>query len=286
MIEIVDWRYTSKCNNNCFYCYASTNSRDLDRKEKTDVLNKIIESGCKYICLSGGEPLIHGEECVDFIKYAYANGIKIHLSTNGFNYLKYADEIHNKIARLSLPLDGFDSESNACNGRSKDAFDHVIGVLERISKFEKNPFIKINTTITALNSTPNNLLQIYNILKKYPIDLWEIYEFIPENRGVANLAKLDLKEGFFDQLENDFRDVIKEPVFNVEFASRKSRNSRYFIIQSDGAVVVPIDRGEIVEEFVVGNLLKEKFDVLFSKWEEVAVADSSFQKKRIMQSGE
>lgn len=286
MIDIVDWRFTNKCNNKCFYCYAYTDNDDLEYKDKIDVLNKIIETGCNVICVSGGEPLINSLECVDFIKYAHAQGMKIHLSTNGFNYLRYATEIHNKIVRLSLPLDGFDSKSNTCNGRNNESFDTIIEILDKISKFEKNPFIKINTTITALNCSVNNLLQIYNILKKYRINLWEIYEFIPENRGVTNLKKLYLEEGVFDQLENSFNDIIKEPMFNIEFASRKSRDSRYFIIQADGKVVVPIDKGEIVEEFVVGNILKEESSEILSKWKQVAVADSTFQKKRIMQSQE
>lgn len=284
MINIVDWRFTSKCDNYCLYCYAHTNCIELKYEDKIFVLDKLIREGCERVCLTGGEPLFNSQECVDFIKYAYSKGVKIHLSTNGLHYLENLNEIHNKIVRLSLPLDGYDPKSNSCNGRKSTAFDTVINILKSVVDVENNPYIKINSTITGINCSIENLLKIYQVIKEYPINHWEIYEFIPENRGEENICKLKLNSRYFEELEREFRDIINTSDFKIEFSSRKSRDSRYFIIQPDGSVITPVDNSNTVQEVIVGNLLKEEYSVIEKRWEEISISDLTFQNNRILQS--
>lgn len=280
--EIIDWRITSNCNCKCDYCYASNSVSEMSDDEIDIVLDCIISSGCKTVCISGGEPLL-SKNALKIIKYLNTYGISIYLSTNGTKFMEYREELEKYISKLSLPLDGYDETTNSINGRivndsSINGFNSVIEILEYYKNHHHDFSIKIGTVLTKNNLNIEHFQKMFNLLKKYPIDFWKIYEFIPEARGNHNYEKLKISKteinGFKYEFQKFYENYSNVSNFDFSLIEKDSRNSAYFIIQANGDVIIPIEKQENnVEEVKLGNLLLDPLDKLFDKWKDTINKD-------------
>nr|DAW28679.1 MAG TPA: putative Fe-S oxidoreductase [Caudoviricetes sp.] len=277
--NIIDWRITAKCNSSCDYCYASAQLPEMSVDGINKIIDSIIKSGCKAVCISGGEPLLN-KNAISIIRQLHNSGISVYLSTNGTEYMKYRDELEKYISKLSLPLDGFDEENNKINGRKvfysdvdgkASEFQSVIDILDYYENHPHNFAIKIGTVLTARNADIEYFRKMYELLKKYTIDLWKIYEFIPEGKGKSNQAELKLSSAELKLFLKDFKqfqeNILNEGNLECLIATRSMRDSAYFIIQPDGTVVVPVDNGDIgVNELVVGDLNTQDIVSVLVEW--------------------
>lgn len=278
--NIIDWRITAKCNSGCNYCYASANLPEMTIDSINKTIDSIIESGCKAVCISGGEPLLN-DNAIFIIRQLHNSGISVYLSTNGTEYMKYRDELEKYISKLSLPLDGFDEESNKINGREifcnntedeVSGFQAVINILDYYQNHPHNFAIKIGTVLTSRNLNIDYFKKMYELLKNYSIDLWKIYEFIPEGRGKSHQDELKLSPdalGVFTKEFKQFQDSISNKgKFECLFSTRSMRDSAYFIIQPNGTVIIPVDNGDIgVNEVSVGDLITQDISFILSEWD-------------------
>lgn len=269
LLDVIDWRITSRCDNLCGMCYAC-NDNNLTKEIPIDkiesVMDKISNLNCKSICVSGGEPTIvnHFEKVIQGL---YNRGFSIFLSTNGYKYFEHRNEIEQCIDKLSLPLDGYDEYSNRKNGRNEDSFKNVKKVLDYYQKHKHSFPIKISTVLTRNTNDINHLKALLSFLKGYDISIWKIYEFIPENRGVANISCLETSG--INKVKNWINTVKKDCNFKIELVRREKRNAAYFIIQPNGDVIIPIEdkNKKIVFDKKVGNIIdEENINSIIHKW--------------------
>lgn len=276
--NIIDWRITAKCNSDCDYCYASTNLPEMSIDCIKTVVESISKSGCRTVCISGGEPLLN-DNAISIIKQLHNNGISVYLSTNGTEYMKYREELEKYISKLSLPLDGFDEESNKINGRDVlqngtqvvSSFEAVKKILDYYECHTHNFAIKIGTVLTSQNLYIEHFRKIYEFLRNYSIDLWKIYEFIPEGRGKSNQTALAIHSEALEDFRKEFMQfqekVSSTGKFDCLLATRSMRNAAYFIIQPDGTVILPIDNGNSgVAEVLIGDLSKQHIADVLREW--------------------
>ena len=80
---------TLRCNNRCVHCYCNKGandtlekSKELSSREICHLLDEIAESGCLWLLLTGGEPLLR-EDFETLYTYAKKKGFLITLFTNG-----------------------------------------------------------------------------------------------------------------------------------------------------------------------------------------------------------
>lgn len=281
--NIIDWRITTKCNSKCDYCYASSCCAQMSDQQISIVVNAIISSGCKVVCISGGEPLLNGQ-VLQIIEKLHNAGISIYLSTNGTEYMKYREELEKYISKLSLPLDGFDEESNRINGRGNTApdgsiesgFESVKDILDYYETHTHNFAIKIGTVLTSRNTEIVFFNKIFEFLKSYSIDLWKIYEFIPEGRGKEKKNLLTPSPDKLEIFTRDFKELQSKISsfgrFECILATRKMRDAAYFIIQPNGQVVLPIDGENGVDEVIIGNLLDQPINSILEVWRKRAAS--------------
>lgn len=267
IIDVIDWRITSKCNNNCGICYASNNLCSMEKTSIDVVIQQLNKINCKTICITGGEATL----CENFeyiINQLYINGFSIFLSTNGTNFTKFRELYENSLEKLSLPLDGFDKKSNAINGRNEDSFDNVIEILNEYQNKQKRFKIKISTVLTSKNCNKEHFLKMLRLLKQYDISIWKLYEFIPESRGAENKKEYITNSRNIDKIKKEINEVKNNLNFHIELISRQKRNSAYFIIQPDGTVIIPTENVELenVIENKIGNILNEDIETIISKW--------------------
>lgn len=74
---------TTGCNLRCSWCdtkYAYDEGRKMTIEEIVDRCRKLA---VKRICLTGGEPLIHGEKSTELIKLLIKEGFEVLVETNG-----------------------------------------------------------------------------------------------------------------------------------------------------------------------------------------------------------
>ena len=268
---VIDWHITTSCVNACAYCYAADKIDHMSKEDEDVIIGKIIDSGCKTVCLSGGEPLIDIKRVCSIIDKLYEKGIAIHLSTTGINFLENKERLENKITKLSLSLDGFDKESNQIHGRHAKEFDNVIKILEYYKDNEPKFAIKLGTTLTRRNVNFDTVAKMYNLLKGYPVDFWELYEFIPKSRGAGNYNELSFSTKQFNKLRKACINKFDETNFPIVFSKRKKRSNAYFIIRPDGSLVIPIDKSKkCAVDFLIGDLISQSINDMFIKWSKLA----------------
>lgn len=270
VLDVVDWRITSKCDNVCEVCYAANSLKNLNEKNAQKLVEKLESLPCRTVCISGGEPTLCNY-LSKVVKRLSNKGFNIYLSTNGSNFEKNRPLLEKYINKLSLPLDGYDSVTNSNNGRNHDSFENVTKILEYYTKNKPDFIIKVSTVLTSKTCEKKYLSKIFELLKKYNIDIWKIYEFIPANRGVEHKDTYTVPNTKVLELENWIKDNLRTEKFKVEFIRRKKRDSAYFIIQPNGDVVIPKDiiDGD-VSEMNIGNLLNDDLYDILSIWNQEA----------------
>jgi len=136
----VIWNITHFCNLKCRFCgwwnYDSC-FPELIFEEKSVVLDKIADSGVKYLSLCGGEPLI----CNDLEKViirAKSRGLFINISTNG-RILKNAARmlIENKVDALTISIDSHLSDIHDNLRGQKGLFHDVLEGVKELDKLRK-----------------------------------------------------------------------------------------------------------------------------------------------------
>lgn len=284
MLQAIDWRITSLCNEKCLYCYGSKQINRINASEERIILNKIITSPIRMVNITGGEPMLEYKRCFRIIRALSQGGKKIYLSTNGNSLLEYLDFVYENVALLGLPLDGYDEESNQINGRSVTSFSVVKNILEANALREQKINIKIGTVITRRNLSFEYLFKMCAFLQAYDIKIWRIYEMIPVNRGMDNKKILELNEVDRKKLHHIVQTIQKyNSKIKIELACRSERDSAYFIIQPDGTVIIPEDNCENAHERVIGDLLEESFSEVYNKWEKNACKkyDLKYMEQRV-----
>lgn len=92
---------TSGCNLRCSFCdtkYAYKDGKEMNIKE---ILNQINKYNCKYICITGGEPLLQNET-ENLIDALLKKSYKICLETNGSISIKKLSDKKSLIISLDI----------------------------------------------------------------------------------------------------------------------------------------------------------------------------------------
>lgn len=268
-LSVIDWRITSKCNNNCKFCYGN---KGIDTTKEIDkIIESIKLSGCEAVCITGGEPLLE-DKVYYILEELHKLGVSIYLSTNGTNYMPNRDKIEPYISKLSIPLDGYNEFSNKINGRREGSFDIVKEILDYYESNKPNFRIKVGTVLTRANMFQEHFEKMFDFLSQYSIvKKWKIFELIPEGNGY-NLSQ---NSGYTSEeynlmkqrIERYVSDSKKDYSFDIDFSRRQSRDSAYFIVIPNGEVIIPIDDGVYVDEKKLGSVLNDDIKTIISKWE-------------------
>lgn len=265
--SIIDWRITSECDMDCPFCYGPKKIKAMEKDEAIKVINTLHDMGIETICITGGEPLLY-PYIMEIMKKINEKGMNIFLSTSGNHYLEYVDKIEEYITKLSLPLDGCTAKIHSLNGRTENNYHNVLSILDDYKNHSRKFQIKIATLLTSRNiAIENNLINLYNLLAEYPIDIWKIYELLPEGEAIQNHDMLGYHTDLYTLVTDSFNEKIEiAPRFQIVLSRRKERDSGYFIIQPNGDVIIPEDE-VVVNEKKLGNILIDPIESIISNWQ-------------------
>lgn len=265
---VVDWRITSHCDHECRCCFGPKKIDPVSLENAIRIADILHEQGVRTICISGGEPLTYPK--IDkLLEYLSGKGFTIYLSTNGNHFDEHKEAIESYVKKLSLSLDGYSEDIHSRFGRSPDNFRKVMSILDSYNRTRPKIQIKIGTLLSTNNiNAPNLLMKMFNLLEKYPIDIWKIYELVPEGKVRYEAYPCECETELFNLIIDKFESdkIRSSPRFQVVYSRRKDRNKAYFILQPDGTVIIPEDMGNVVEEKCLGNILMDPIDKIIDLW--------------------
>lgn len=190
----VDIAITNRCNLNCKHCCVDANAiglRDtLNTQELKNIIQKVVASNPKSICLTGGEPLVRTDfgEILRYLRNLFSGEIR--LMTNGTLINEYfAKLISDNVDAVDISLDGIDE--NTCSKiRGKGVFDKVVYA---ISLLQGNGFENISLSM-VLTKDNYPLRKKFALLNEKLGTRAVVRAFSPIGRGKQNSSILNPRE--------------------------------------------------------------------------------------------
>ena len=175
---------TKFCNLTCFYCYAEDilNKKEVEEfsfEELINIIDQVYESGCRWINILGGEPLLRNdiEELIDYMKQ---KGMLVEMTTNGY-FIKKRISALKKIDHLAISLDG-NKESND-RARGEDSFEKIVEGIEYA--VQNGIKVRIHATLSKRTMAGESLEFLSNFCKKLNI------QFNYSENGLPGIEEMD-----------------------------------------------------------------------------------------------
>lgn len=203
----VSYEITETCNYRCGHCYLGPkkqNSLSLDEKKK--IIELMEKSGCLWLQITGGEPLLD-KDFIEVYKFAYSLGLLITLSTNGsllsderisFVIKKYPPY------RLTISSYGATANSYEALTRTPKSFERFMeGV-----KWASNAKIRTRLNIIATKYNQNEISDMQRFAKDFGFECYVLSSLLPTIHG--NAAPIDLMSQDYDSIEKRNGSMVKD----------------------------------------------------------------------------
>lgn len=232
--EYTVYSITTRCNMHCVGCFrVGEGSVDLTSSIFLASCHKLKEIGCKFINLSGGEPLLH--PCwKEFIAVCESFGIGPLLSTNGFLLEDLSEPVLQKLVVLSIPLDG-DTASVNDKMRLPGHFDRVISLISGYKSGDFPFVLKINTVVTRYNYK-----SLVNIPRNYLDDeriIWKLFQVAPRGNFSEVADDSAVSKDEFEEIVEAMQ--MAEDIMCKVTSLAGDAGVNYLIVDPVGDVFVP-----------------------------------------------
>lgn len=217
---------TNACNLSCSYCYEQHN-KDYGRftpdslKQVYDFQLNCNDGDGKLFQFFGGEPLIHKQLILDFIRKYQAdlerniNRVHVSMITNGILLTpQFIDEyFSHEFVNMSVSLDTFDAEVDH-REIGQDKINHIIDMIGLIPQYHKdNHMVSVRCTIAVENAS--TLIDFATKLYHKGLRAMVIH---PLTMSSVN-GFMSWPEDKWEQLHQDILHIINTfPQFEVQFS--------------------------------------------------------------------
>jgi 7-carboxy-7-deazaguanine synthase len=184
------------CNLRCTYCdteYAFYEGKDMSVQQ---VINEVEKYNCKLVEITGGEPLVQMEECLDLMKKLCELGYEVLLETAGNMSIEYIDKRVKIIMDLKCPSSGMEKKNlyeNIKYLKKNDELKFVIGnredyewTVKLLNKYNLHKKCEILFSVVFTELEP---VELVNWILKDELDVrfqLQMHKYIwhPETKGV------------------------------------------------------------------------------------------------------
>ena len=215
------WNITSRCNENCEFCYRILTDRENKLERNKKILELLSILPIEKISWTGGEALLY-PNLIELLKIAKSNGKINNLLTNGKELSKEKIlELEPYLDYITLPYDSNNSDTYKKMGRGAEHGIHIIEILEFIQKNNIDIKVKINTLVSKVNK--NEIVDIGKTLRKYKIERWKLFKFLPlRNCAINNSSKFKISDEEFMDIILKIKELYKKDIKISECNEKKN----------------------------------------------------------------
>lgn len=252
----VCWNITSRCNENCKFCYRILTEKDNDIEKNKKILEVLAKLSIDKISWTGGEALLY-PNLIELLKISKSYGIINNLLTNG--KLLSAEkivELEPYLDYITLSYDSNNSDIYKIMGRGERHGINVIKTLDFIQKNEINVKVKINTLVSKINK--DEITDIGKTLERYSIERWRLFKFMPlRNCAISNSINFKISNEEFRQVISNVKDLYGKHI-QISERDEDKIQSDYLLINSVGDFIIT----ENMKDKKIYNIEKENYEIL------------------------
>ena len=172
---------TWRCNLNCRFCYQYRNDdNELKLNEIKRILDELADSGCLFLSLTGGEPLLR-RDFWDIAEYAKKRHFALTLQTNGTLINKDSLKRIKKLNffEVHITLLGAKAQTHDWFTQSSGSFDKVIKAIELL----RTDNIKVMLKITLMKQNFSELEGMNRIARRFGCRQFKSSVVTPRSNG-------------------------------------------------------------------------------------------------------
>lgn len=243
-IPVVDIYVTGACNLGCGYCFGEADWRGgMQRSIFIKALEFARSVGATALELGGGEPLLY-RDFVWATELARREGFDLILRTNALCLEEYRRFVCHNFRSVGISLDGDLATNNTMRpSKSKrvSALDKFEIPLREIAAIkEANPDIQVILASVATKFNLCGLIYLANILidRGCFIDLWKVYQFVPNHfRAARNADNFAVGDEQFQSFAAELQ-RIAGLAFPILCRSAKQINGSCLVVDSRGDILL------------------------------------------------
>lgn len=252
----VCWNITSRCNENCQYCYRILTEKDNDIEKNKKILDVLAKLSVEKISWTGGEALLY-PNLIELLKLSKSYGITNNLLTNGKLLSKEKIvELEPYLDYITLSFDSNESDTNSILGRGENHGKKIIEILNFIKENKINIKVKINTLVSKVNKF--EIVNVGKTLKCYDIDRWRLFKFIPlRNFAISNSSDFEISDDEFTKIVSNVKRMYKD-YMQISERNEEKIQSYYLLINSMGDFIIT----ENMKDKKIYNIDEENYEIL------------------------
>ena len=252
----VCWNITSRCNENCRFCYRILTDSENDLEKNKKILKVLAKLSVDKISWTGGEALLY-PNLIELLKISKSYGIINNLLTNGKLLLKEKIlELEPYLDYITLSYDSNDSNTYIIMGRGEKHGLNVIQALDFIRDNNINIKIKINTLVSKINR--DEITDIGKTLEKYNIERWRLFKFTAlRNSAISSSSDFKISNEEFKNIVSDVKKLYGEHI-QISERNEDKIQSNYLLINSVGDFIIT----ENMKDKKIYNIEEENYEIL------------------------
>ncbi len=239
-LATIDYHVTSRCNQECPYCWGPQDFEDTEVGSKTAsaIVRKIAQSGAQRIVFTGGDPILRPDIGM-LIRLAKQEGLEVALSTTG-------DELTHSFVRgyggwidlISLPLDGA-SEKVSSRTKKEGHFTAIMICLDFLVDFPAID-VKVATPVTLHNihDIPGIITLLAERAAHMPNHLfYNVFHAYPRSMQPQSWDDLVVSDDDFQVLKADIERSTH--AFKINWLDHETLDRLYVMVFPDGSLTIP-----------------------------------------------
>lgn len=224
--EVLQISITNRCNLKCKFCsihkYTTSEEEEIGLKDIKNIITIAKNQfDIKELILTGGEPLLLGDDIVRISEFAHKKNIRIILTTNGFLLQKYARSLAEAgISHFHISIDGLKNTHNYLRN-NPESFSRAVESIKYLVKIRHmySYNYSVGIAMLMLKSNINQIYELYKYADSLGVDIFELLYYLPDNTefSVTDQTFLWPDSNDMDKFNHIYKKIIETKTENIQF---------------------------------------------------------------------